>query len=142
VSFSAVRAPGVGGGAPPKRPHAKAIATATNPAQALAQLAAKRARLDALPADRREAAEARDTWAKAEARMEGTKIRDDEGRLKKAAKRAEKEKVRSKKQWCVLVRRDRGWIGVDGAQGRAQGAARREYGREAEEAHGQHRDAT
>lgn len=38
---------------------------------------------------------------KAEARLEGVKVRDDEGRLKKAAKKKEKEKKKSKEEWSV-----------------------------------------
>ncbi|ETW77476.1 hypothetical protein HETIRDRAFT_327684 [Heterobasidion irregulare TC 32-1] len=81
-----------------KKAHQR-LTTSANPTQALAQLAARKERLAALPADKRRQIEERERWQKAEARMEGVKVRDDEARLKKAVKKDEKEKGKSKKSW-------------------------------------------
>lgn len=75
------------------------LKTSSNPTQALAQLTARKEELAALPEEKRKTTEDRERWAKAEARIEGVKVKDNEGQLKKAIKRKDKEKVRSKKQW-------------------------------------------
>ncbi|THH32626.1 hypothetical protein EUX98_g1552 [Antrodiella citrinella] len=75
------------------------LKTSSNPTQALSQLAQRKEKRASLPEDKRKEKEERERWEKAEARMEGVKVHDDEGKLKKAVKRKEKEKVKSKKTW-------------------------------------------
>ncbi|KAG2136640.1 surfeit locus protein 6-domain-containing protein [Suillus clintonianus] len=91
VTFSAVA------GSSSKK--AASLKTSSNPNQALSQLAARKEKLDAMPEDKRKFIEDKTRWAKAEARVEGVKVKDDEVRLKKAVKRKEKEKTKSKKSW-------------------------------------------
>lgn len=94
VSFSAVAGPS-------SSKRLKNLTTTSNPSLALGQLTAHREKLAAMPEEKRKAAEEHEKWEKAEARMEGVKVKDDEGRLKKAAKRKEKEKEKSQKRWYV-----------------------------------------
>ena len=75
------------------------LKTSSNPAQALQQLTSRKEKLAALPEERRKQIEEREKWEKATARMDGVKVADNEARLKKAAKRNEKEKAKSKKTW-------------------------------------------
>lgn len=95
VTFSALA------GSSSKKGHR--LKTSSNPVQALEQLAARKEKLAALPEDKRKSIEERDKWEKAEARMEGVKLFDDETRLKKAVKRVEKQKDKSKKNWSVIL---------------------------------------
>ncbi|KAI0649909.1 surfeit locus protein 6-domain-containing protein [Trametes meyenii] len=94
VTFSALAS----GSSAPK--HKKNLpTTASNPVQALSQLAAHKEKLAALPEEERAARAEREKWEKANARVDGVKVHDDEARLKKAVKRKEKQKVKSKKAW-------------------------------------------
>lgn len=77
------------------------LKSSNNPTQALSQLSSRKEKLAALPEEKRKAAEERERWTKAEARIEGIKVKDNEALLKKAIKRKDKEKTRSKKKWCV-----------------------------------------
>jgi hypothetical protein len=79
------------------------LKSSSNPSQALQQLASRKEKLAGLPEERRKQVEERDKWEKATARMEGVKVADDESRLKKAARRREKEKGKSKKAWYAIV---------------------------------------
>jgi len=81
------------------------LKSSNNPTQALSQLSSRKEKLAALPEEKRKTAEERERWAKAEARIEGVKVKDNEGLLRKAIKRKEKEKTRSKMKWCVNYRR-------------------------------------
>lgn len=69
--------------------------------QALEILSKRKERLDALEPEQREKKEEKERWEKVLLKAEGEKVRDDETRLKKMAKRQEREKRKSAKAWCV-----------------------------------------
>lgn len=92
----------------------------SNPAQALQQLTSWKEKLSSLPEERRKQVEEREKWEKAAARMEGAKVFDDEVRLRRAAKRNEKEKAKSKRAWCVFVLVLRVIVDSDAQPGRGE----------------------
>lgn len=67
---------------------------------ALEVLAARKAKLEELDPEKREKAEDKARWEKVELKASGEKVRDDEKRLKKMAKRQEKIKSKSAKAWA------------------------------------------
>ena len=71
-----------------------------DPNAALQVLAARKERLEALDPEQREKREERDRWDKVTLKAEGEKVRDDERRLKKMAKRQEQIKSKSAKAWA------------------------------------------
>ena len=81
----------------------KKLVTSSDPHIALAQLEARSAKLAQLPLEKRAELEERDRLAKAEIRASGGKVYDDVGRLKKAIKRKDAQKLKSKKNWSVNV---------------------------------------
>ncbi|KAL8281209.1 hypothetical protein RQP46_006243 [Phenoliferia psychrophenolica] len=70
-----------------------------DPNAALAVLEARKERLEKLNPEQREKKEEKDRWEKVELKAGGEKVRDDEKRLKKMAKRQEKIKSKSAKAW-------------------------------------------
>ncbi|KAK4049468.1 hypothetical protein OIO90_005419 [Microbotryomycetes sp. JL221] len=70
-----------------------------DPNQALQVLQARKEKLQDMTPEQREKIEQRDRWDKVELKAQGDKIRDDEKRLKKMAKRMEQQKRKSAKAW-------------------------------------------
>lgn len=75
------------------------LKSSNNPTQALSQLSARKEKPASLPEEKRKSAQERERWSKAEARIEGVKVKDNEALPKKAVKQREKEMVKCKKRW-------------------------------------------
>lgn len=79
----------------------KKLVTSSDPHTALAQLEARSAKLAQLSSEKRAELEERDRLAKAEIRASGGKVYDDVSRLRKAIKKQDAVKLKSKKGWSV-----------------------------------------
>ncbi|KAM0752648.1 SURF6-domain-containing protein [Meredithblackwellia eburnea MCA 4105] len=66
---------------------------------ALSILNARKEKLEGMDPEKREKKEEKDKWEKVALKAEGEKVRDDEKRLKKMAKRQERTKSKSAKAW-------------------------------------------
>ncbi|KAK4046550.1 hypothetical protein OIV83_006002 [Microbotryomycetes sp. JL201] len=71
-----------------------------DPNAALQVLAARKQKLSEMTDEQREKREDKDRWEKVELKAQGDKVRDDEKRLKKMAKRQEQIKRKSAKAWA------------------------------------------
>ncbi|WVQ85777.1 hypothetical protein IAT38_007944 [Cryptococcus sp. DSM 104549] len=76
----------------------------SNPSQALAHLEKHKAKLAAMPEEKRKEVEEQERWAKAEERAKGGKVADQEKVLKNAVKRKEKTKAKSSSEWSERKR--------------------------------------
>lgn len=75
--------------------------TSHNPTVALSALNKRTEFLSKLTPEARERAEEKDKWERMAMRAEGTKVYDDEAKLKKMLKKKEKSKDKSRKDWYV-----------------------------------------
>lgn len=76
--------------------------TSHNPTVALSALNKRGEFLAKLTPEARERAEEKDKWERMAMRAEGTKVYDDEAKLKKMLKKKEKSKDKSRKDWYVF----------------------------------------
>ena len=81
----------------------KAGVTSHDPTVALAALNKREEFLAKLTPQARERAEEKDKWERMNMRAEGTKVYDEEAKLKKMVKRKEKAKAKSSKDWYVFL---------------------------------------
>ncbi|KAG8980768.1 hypothetical protein FRB93_009009 [Tulasnella sp. JGI-2019a] len=100
-AFASVQFSTIGGLLPPSTSKSAStkLKTSNNPRLALKQLEQREEERAILPKDQRKAAEEREKWEKAELRLEGEKVRDDVGKLKKVLKKQEKDRSKMKEKW-------------------------------------------